>query len=64
MKKDVAIIGAGIVGCAITLNIGISLQNVIDFLIIALSIFIAIKIVGNLEKRMNINQEVENKKRS
>lgn len=46
---------------AITLNIGVFLQNVVDFLIIALSIFIAVKSVGKLEKKFNINQMTEEK---
>lgn len=47
---------------AITINIGIFLQNVVDFIIIALSIFLAVKIVAKLEKKININQAPQEKK--
>lgn len=47
---------------AVTLNIGLFIQNVVDFLIIALSIFVTIKVISKLEKRMKVEQKVEEKK--
>ncbi|GAA0117448.1 large-conductance mechanosensitive channel protein MscL [Clostridium senegalense] len=52
---------------AITLNLGMFLQNVVDFLIIALSIFIVIKFINKFKKKyekeelkeMKINEELE-----
>ena len=46
----------------LTINIGTFLQNVVDFLIIALSIFIAVKAVTKLEKKFNLPQENIEKK--
>ena len=46
---------------AITLNIGLFIQNVADFLIISLSIFLAIKLVTKIENKINIRKEVEEK---
>ncbi|MEG0306446.1 MAG: large-conductance mechanosensitive channel protein MscL [Clostridium sp.] len=42
---------------AVTLNIGLFFQNVVDFLIIALSIFIAVKVISKLEQRMKIQKK-------
>lgn len=44
---------------ALTLNVGVFLQNVVDFLIISLSIFIAVKLVTKLENKINIRKEAE-----
>lgn len=46
---------------ALTLNIGLFIQNVADFLIISLSIFLAIKLVTKIENKINIHKEVEEK---
>lgn len=43
----------------LTLNIGLFIQNVIDFLIISLSIFLAVKLVTKIENRINIHKESE-----
>lgn len=42
---------------AVTLNIGLFIQDAVDFLIISLSIFIAVKIVNKLDARMNLHKE-------
>ncbi|MDU4889874.1 MAG: large-conductance mechanosensitive channel protein MscL [Clostridium sp.] len=47
---------------AVTLNIGLFIQNVVDFLIIALSIFVTIKVIAKLEKRVKKEQKAEGKK--
>lgn len=45
----------------LTINIGVFLQNVIDFLIIALSIFIAVKSIAKLEEKFNLQQKTTKK---
>ncbi len=47
-----AITAGGVLKPAITLNIGIFLQNILDFLIIALTVFVAIKIMGRVKKKL------------
>lgn len=44
---------------ALTLNIGVFFQNVVDFLIISLSIFIAVKLITKLENKINILKAAE-----
>lgn len=49
-----AVLGAdgNIVNPAVSLNIGNFIQNVLDFLIIALAIFFAVKMIGRLKKKL------------
>lgn len=47
---------------AITLNLGMFFQNIVDFLIIALSIFIAIKLMAKLERNKATEKEATPKK--
>lgn len=47
---------------AVTLNIGLFMQNVVDFLIIALSIFITIKIITKVERRVKTEENTEETK--
>lgn len=47
---------------ALTLNVGMFFQNIIDFLIIALSIFLAIKLLAKLERKKELDEEVSIKK--
>lgn len=42
---------------AVTLNYGQFLQNIFDFLLIALCIFVAIRIITNLSKRLKKEEE-------
>lgn len=44
---------------ALTLNIGLFIQNIIDFLIISLSIFLTVKLVTKIENKINIHKESE-----
>ncbi|QQG52457.1 MAG: large-conductance mechanosensitive channel protein MscL [Candidatus Falkowbacteria bacterium] len=46
---------------AVTMNIGVFVQNIFDFLIIALSIFFMVKVLGRIKKRL-INEEEDKKK--
>jgi large conductance mechanosensitive channel len=47
---------------AVTLNTGIFIQNIFDFLIIALSIFFMVKLLGKIKSRL-ITEEEEDKKK-
>ena len=49
---------------AVTLNYGVFIQKVVDFLIIALSIFIMIKIINRLNRKKEEEKVVEEKKPS
>ncbi len=42
-----------------TINIGVFLQNVFDFIIIALVIFLMIKIIGHLKRQLIKEQDAE-----
>ncbi len=61
LKK--AVIGADGLATAqaITLNIGNFVQNIFDFLIIALAIFFMVKLIGRIKKRL-LKEEEEAKK--
>ena len=62
--KEYKIVLAEAVGdkVAVTLNLGMFIQNVVDFLIVALSIFIAIRLMSKLEKTKTTEAVVEEKK--
>ncbi len=47
---------------AVTMNIGVFIQNIFDFLIIALSIFFMVKILGKIKSRL-IKEEEETQKK-
>jgi large conductance mechanosensitive channel len=47
---------------AVTMNVGIFIQNIFDFLIIAVSIFFMVKILGKIKSRL-ITEEEEDKKK-
>ncbi|MEX2517178.1 MAG: large-conductance mechanosensitive channel protein MscL [Gammaproteobacteria bacterium] len=42
---------------AVTLNYGAFIQNIIDFLIIGLAIFVAVKIINQLQRKEEVKQE-------
>lgn len=50
--KEAAVAGGTVINPAITLNIGTFLQNVLDFIIIALTVFVAIKIMGRVKRKL------------
>jgi len=50
--KEALMSGDVIVKPAITLNIGNFLQNILDFLIIALTVFIMIKVISRVKKKL------------
>jgi large conductance mechanosensitive channel len=50
--KEALMSGGTIVKPAITLNIGNFLQNVLDFLIIALTVFVAVKVMSRVKKNL------------
>lgn len=58
LKQAVTGAGGAVIKPAINLNIGIFLQNVLDFLIIAMVIFIMVKVITRLKKQLKlINEE-------
>lgn len=61
LKKAVLGIDGGATTQAITLNIGSFIQNIFDFLIIALAIFFMVKIIGKIKSRL-VKEEEEAKK--
>ncbi|MGL4570629.1 MAG: large-conductance mechanosensitive channel protein MscL [Clostridium sp.] len=54
------VLAEGINGKAVTLNIGMFIQNIIDFLIIALSIFMAIRLASKFNRKKELEEEIEN----
>lgn len=53
--------GGAIAKQAVTMNIGIFIQNIFDFFVIAWAVFIMVKIIGRLKKQL-IKEETEKKK--
>lgn len=53
--------GGAIAKQAVTMNIGIFIQNIFDFFVIAWAVFIMVKIIGRLKKQL-IKEETEEKK--
>ena len=53
--------GGVIIKQAVTMNIGIFIQNIFDFFVIAWAIFIMVKVIGRLKKQL-IKEETEEKK--
>lgn len=51
-------------GSPITLNYGMFMQNILDFLIIAMSIFIVVKIMNSRKKKVEAEQEQKPEKPS
>ena len=49
--KDAVVEGEKVIQEAVTMNIGMFIQTVIDFLLIAFTIFIIIKMYNNLQKK-------------
>lgn len=49
--KDAVMSGAEVVTPAVSLNYGMFIQNVVDFLIIAFAIFMAIKAMNSMKKQ-------------
>jgi large conductance mechanosensitive channel len=59
--KHAVLDGAGsVLKPAVVMNVGIFVQNIFDFLIIALAIFFMVKLIGRLKKRL-IKEETEKK---
>ncbi len=50
--KEAVMIDGSVVKQAITLNIGNFLQNVLDFLIIALTVFVAVKVMSRIKRKL------------
>jgi len=58
LKAATADVGGAIIKPAITINTGLFLQNVLDFLIIALVIFLMVKMLMNLKKQL-VRSQIE-----
>ena len=52
LKKAITGSGGAITAPAVSLNVGTFLQNVLDFLIVAVAIFFMIKLIGRLKTRL------------
>ena len=58
--KEAVLKANGTVGApAVAINIGTFVQNIFDFLIVALSVFFMIKLIGRLKKRLKLVAEEE-----
>jgi large conductance mechanosensitive channel len=62
LKQAVVSAQGAITAPAVTMNVGIFIQNIFDFLIIALSIFFMVKILGKIKSRL-VKEEEEDKKK-
>ncbi len=58
VMKDAVMQGEEILVPAVSLNYGMFIQNVIDFLIIAFAIFMAIKAMNSLKRKEVVAEEV------
>lgn len=62
LKQAVQDTAGAVTAPAVTMNIGVFVQNIFDFLIIALSIFFMVKVLGKIKSRL-ITEEEEDKKK-
>lgn len=63
VMKEAVLDEAGVVkNVAVTMNIGVFLQNIFDFLVIAVAIFFMVKLIGRLKARLAKEEAVEEKK--
>jgi len=54
--KDATVDAAGAEVAAVTLNYGMFIQNVVDFLIIAFSVFLMVKVVNRLRRKQEAEE--------
>jgi len=59
LKQEVIDAEGAIASQAVTMNIGIFLQNIFDFLVIALSIFLMVRIILKAKEKMIKEEKVE-----
>lgn len=59
MKPEVIDETGKIIRTASTMNIGLFIQNILDFLIIAASIFIAVKIISRIKRQVVKDKDAE-----
>jgi len=57
LKKAVLNASGAVIRPAVNLNIGLFIQNILDFLIIAIAVFIMIKIIGRLKRQLKLEPE-------
>jgi large conductance mechanosensitive channel len=53
--------GENILRTAVVMNIGTFIQNIVDFLIIAVSIFLMIKVITKLKEQVVKEEKIEEK---
>jgi large conductance mechanosensitive channel len=58
VMKEAIVQGEEIITPAVTINYGLFIQNVVDFIIIAFAIFMAIKGMNSLKRKEEINEKV------
>jgi large conductance mechanosensitive channel len=58
VMKEAIVQGEEIITPAVTINYGLFIQNVVDFIIIAFAIFMAIKGMNSLKRKEEIKEEV------
>ncbi len=63
LKKEILDLDGGLVKAAITMNIGRFFQNIFDFLIISLSIFLMIKMITKIKLRLAKEEKKEEEKK-
>ncbi|MDD2520226.1 MAG: large-conductance mechanosensitive channel protein MscL [Kiritimatiellae bacterium] len=54
--KDATVDAAGAEVAAVTLNYGMFIQNVVDFLIVAFSVFLMVKVVNSLRRKQEAEE--------
>lgn len=62
LKQAVQDTAGAVSAPAVTMNIGVFVQNIFDFLIIALSIFFMVKVLTKIKNRL-VDEEEEDKKK-
>lgn len=62
LKQAVAGVNGAAAVPAVTMNVGIFIQNIFDFFIIALSIFFMVKLLGKIKSRLITEEEADKKK--
>ena len=58
VMKEAVMQGEEIIVPAVTVNYGLFIQNIIDFLIIAFAIFMAIKAMNSMKRKEEVAEEV------
>ena len=57
LKEAVVKANGTVAAPAVAINIGVFVQNILDFIIIAAAVFFAIKLIGRLKERLRLSQD-------